>query len=214
MVGKRGPNAAGLRVRENLIQSALKLFAKRGYAGVSTREIAALAEVNQAAIYYHFGTKEQLYIEAVIYCFNVVARSRIKALEKIEFGKNAKVEDVLGAFILPHLDYARTADGQNYLRIFATFATTPSEILDKLYKDHFGPHRTEFIEALKRAEPSYDRARINRAFSIVADLLVASLFDHGIESTRGNTDQALSNEQLAEMLINYNAAGLRTLMVK
>jgi TetR/AcrR family transcriptional regulator, regulator of cefoperazone and chloramphenicol sensitivity len=47
--------------REKIIKSASRAFARGGYEGASIRAIVAAAEVNQAAINYHFGSKEGLY---------------------------------------------------------------------------------------------------------------------------------------------------------
>lgn len=49
--------------RERLLVEAEKLFATKGYAAVSVREITTAAETNTAAINYHFGGKKNLYIE-------------------------------------------------------------------------------------------------------------------------------------------------------
>ena len=43
--------------RERIIQSAIRLFAKRGYSGVGVREIAAEAHVNIAMISYYYQGK-------------------------------------------------------------------------------------------------------------------------------------------------------------
>jgi TetR/AcrR family transcriptional regulator len=48
-------------VRDALLSAARKLFARRGFHEVSTREIARAAEVNPAMIHYYFGDKEGLY---------------------------------------------------------------------------------------------------------------------------------------------------------
>lgn len=47
--------------RQKLIDSATPLFAWKGYAGVSIRELAKAADVNSAMISYYFGGKEGLY---------------------------------------------------------------------------------------------------------------------------------------------------------
>lgn len=47
--------------RERIIRAATKLFAKRGFAATTTRDIARLAKVNDALIYYYFGRKQDLY---------------------------------------------------------------------------------------------------------------------------------------------------------
>ena len=51
--------------RKALILAAQKLFTEKGYAVVSTRELAEEANVNLGAIQYHFGSKANLFVEAV-----------------------------------------------------------------------------------------------------------------------------------------------------
>ncbi len=53
----------GFDTRKKLIIAAGKLFAEKGYEGVSTRMIAEEAQVNLGGIHYHFGSKEKLYVE-------------------------------------------------------------------------------------------------------------------------------------------------------
>lgn len=51
----------GVEARNRLLRAALPLFAAKGFAKTSTREIAAAAGVNLAAISYYFGDKAGLY---------------------------------------------------------------------------------------------------------------------------------------------------------
>jgi AcrR family transcriptional regulator len=53
--------------QERLLQIAAKLFAQKGFSGVSMRAIANTAGITQAAIYHHFANKEELYFAAVRY---------------------------------------------------------------------------------------------------------------------------------------------------
>lgn len=53
--------ARGGEARLKLIHAAVELFADHGYDGASTRDIAAAAKQNIAAINYYFGGKEGLY---------------------------------------------------------------------------------------------------------------------------------------------------------
>lgn len=57
---------------EQLVQIAAELFARKGYAGTSLRDIAEAAGITKAALYYWFPEKEQL--------FERVVASRLAAL--------------------------------------------------------------------------------------------------------------------------------------
>ena len=51
--------------RQRILKAAVRLFADRGYEATSIRTIAARANVNQAAINYHFKSKDGLYHEVL-----------------------------------------------------------------------------------------------------------------------------------------------------
>lgn len=55
--------------RAAILQAALQVFAEHGYAGSSTRDIAALAGAHHALIKYYFQNKETLWREAVTFLF-------------------------------------------------------------------------------------------------------------------------------------------------
>lgn len=55
------PRADGEATRQRLMEAALALFADKGFAQTSVREIARAASANVAAISYHFGDKAGLY---------------------------------------------------------------------------------------------------------------------------------------------------------
>lgn len=57
--------AAPVRARDRLLQSAIELFAASGPGSVSVRDVARHAGVNQGLIYRHFGSKEALLAEAI-----------------------------------------------------------------------------------------------------------------------------------------------------
>ncbi|MFW6334288.1 MAG: TetR/AcrR family transcriptional regulator, partial [Desulfosalsimonas sp.] len=48
--------------RQRVLDHAEKLFAEKGFTGVSIREITAMADCNLAAVNYHFGGKKKLYL--------------------------------------------------------------------------------------------------------------------------------------------------------
>lgn len=59
------PASRGDVARDRLIAVAARLFASRGYDGVSVRELAKAADVNVASVSYYFGGKRGLYLAAL-----------------------------------------------------------------------------------------------------------------------------------------------------
>ena len=52
-------------VRERLLDVATELFARKGYAASTTREIVAAARVTKPVLYYYFKNKEGIYLELI-----------------------------------------------------------------------------------------------------------------------------------------------------
>lgn len=50
--------------RDKLLDAGFDLFAELGFDGASTRDICRRAEANPAALNYHYGSKEQLWLAA------------------------------------------------------------------------------------------------------------------------------------------------------
>ncbi len=60
--GRRpGPRTAQADTRAAVLKAARTVFSRKGFEGASMREVAGLARVNNAMIYYHFRDKDELY---------------------------------------------------------------------------------------------------------------------------------------------------------
>jgi AcrR family transcriptional regulator len=62
----RRPRRSTDHVRRALLESASLVFARRGYSGATTTEIARLAATPPATVYRQFGSKEGLFTAAVV----------------------------------------------------------------------------------------------------------------------------------------------------
>jgi len=55
-------DAAQLNARERLLETAIGMFAEKGYTGTSVREIVECAGVSKPVLYYYFQSKEGLFL--------------------------------------------------------------------------------------------------------------------------------------------------------
>ena len=61
--------------RMHLLQTALTLFAQKGFHATSIRELCQTAQVNLSSIKYYFGDKAGLYREVLLWAFSQMAES-------------------------------------------------------------------------------------------------------------------------------------------
>jgi TetR/AcrR family transcriptional regulator, regulator of cefoperazone and chloramphenicol sensitivity len=66
----RKPRIDGQEKRRQLLAAASEVFAVRGFRNATLAEICRKARANNAAVNYHFGSKETLYVECWRYAFD------------------------------------------------------------------------------------------------------------------------------------------------
>lgn len=67
-------------VPSRIVRAAVALFARQGYHGTSTRDIARLADVSEVTLYRYFERKEDVFWSALASCFDAV-KPRLGMLE-------------------------------------------------------------------------------------------------------------------------------------
>jgi AcrR family transcriptional regulator len=92
----RRPSAV---IRGLLLDSARQLFAAKGYAGASTREIAEQAGVREALIFRHFGNKAGLFRAAVVDPFRGIIEGFVDDWEATHESNTMTTHELTGAWI-------------------------------------------------------------------------------------------------------------------
>lgn len=77
--------------RQELVQAAVAVFARQGYVESSVEQIAEGAGVVPTAIYYHFGTKEELFHQALKYAMDQFS----EAVDEVRDSAESAGPDVL-----------------------------------------------------------------------------------------------------------------------
>lgn len=151
-------------VRAKLIAVGTRLFAERGFAGASTRQICQAAGANSAAIHYHFGDKEGLYREVLQEPIRAFAR-QFAGFDDPALPLEVAMRRLLGALIAPSW-----AGETELMRLHLREMLEPSPVFAETMRDHIRPHHEALVALLARhiGVSAPDQAVHQLAFGLVA----------------------------------------------
>jgi AcrR family transcriptional regulator len=145
--------------RSAILTAAERLYADRGFADVTLRDIVAAADVNLAAVNYHFGSKDELIAELFVTRSLATNRERLNELKAAEEagGGRAEIDVVLRALVGPTLRGCLGPDKQRSdAARFMIRASIESVPPIRKIKNREVDHLRKFAAAMKRALPGRD----------------------------------------------------------
>jgi AcrR family transcriptional regulator len=147
--------------RERILKTAERLFAERGFNGVSVRELAGAANVNIASIGYHFRSKEGLLAQVYRRHCEPMIEERLRGLKVAScLAGSARVKAIIEAFVRLALQQVNAEEGVTFIRLRAVLSGENSELLEKLVADSFDQSSTAFIDALCDCLPHLSRTDV------------------------------------------------------
>lgn len=79
--------------KAQILETATKLFVENGYHETKTKDIAQACGITEPVIYKHFGSKDELFLEAI---FNIAGET----FQEISFDRETDTEIILLSFIM------------------------------------------------------------------------------------------------------------------
>src|ERR1700719_4336373 len=151
------------QTRASILEAAERLYAERGFADVTLRDIVAAANVNLAAVNYHFGSKDELIAELSVTRSLATNRERLNELRLAEEagGGRAGIDDILRALVGPTLrgclgpDRERSAAARFMIR--ASIESVPPI---RRIKNREIDHLRKFAAAMRRSLPGRDQVEL------------------------------------------------------
>jgi AcrR family transcriptional regulator len=202
-----------LKTRLNLLEAASEIFGKKGFWNATNEDICNKANANLAAINYHFGSKENLYIESWKYSFE-------KSMEKHppEGGAlpNDPAEKRMKGRILSFLQ--RIADPETHdIDIILKEMANPTGLLTEVIASTIELVDRDFISTLKElmGEGSSEEligfchmSLLSMCFGPMLHLRSVNEDDRTPRS--GIMPLDLGVENLADHIIKFTLAGIRS----
>ena len=142
--------------RSAILAAAERLYADRGFGDVTLRDIVAAANVNLAAVNYHFGSKDELIAELFVTRSIATNRERLRELKAAEEhgGGRAPIEVILHALVGPTLRGCLGPENQRSTAArFMIRASIESVPPIRRIKNREIDHLRKFAAAMRRALP-------------------------------------------------------------
>ena len=202
-------------VRESILANAERMFADRGYAGTTLREIADGSRVTQALINYYFGSKFALFEEVYLRRAVEVARERLVNLQTLEemeaaTGEAPAVEDIVRAFLEPTLALRATPEGRNFLRLQSRLHTEPPQLSYKLRTEAYDRSTRGYVQLLRKVRPKLSALDAYwRITMMIGTYLYAFSDTHRMEELAGSDYDATNSAEVLEQVTRFLTGGLQ-----
>ena len=197
-----------LETRSRLLNAAARLFAERGLARVTVRDICTKAKANVAAVNYHFGGKDGLY-QAVMRMAMETMQATTEAARVA--GQNQQPEERLRAYVLVFADRLLGSHHDTWIhQLMMREMADPTPALAMVAEQVLKP-RMEYlcrtIGELMGCAPN-DRRVVRCALSITAQFS-SVLWSQGVTKLMNAPDAAGKIDQIADHIATFSLGGIK-----
>ena len=202
---------AHFSTKDRILGAAEELFAQFGFSGTSLRQVTSRADVNIAAVNYHFGSKENLVNEVFRRRMDDMSAHRLSALKAALDKRPGELEPILAAFVEPALAIAQDRHGgAAFVRVVARAYAEKNDSLRKFLSDHYGHLLREFAKAIAACVPGLSKEELYWRLDFLAGALTYAMADFGLIKRPSGTAEKAHRERAARELIRFAAAGFKS----
>ncbi|MDX1556140.1 MAG: TetR family transcriptional regulator [Xanthomonadales bacterium] len=198
--------------KERIIEAAERLFAESGFNGTSLRQLTQAAQVNLAAVNYHFGSKENLIQDVFKRRLDLLNRHRRQDLDRLDERHDGQppLDGVLRAFIAPALSMSADAanGGSPFVRVLARAYVEYREELRAFLSEHYGDLNRRFFQAIARHLTHLSDEQVFLRIDFMIGALTYAMADFGVAKRPPGTGVQAFWDEATEELVRFARAGL------
>lgn len=202
-----------MSTKNKILDAAESLFAENGFNGTSLREITSKAEVNLAAVNYHFGSKKELIKAVMSRYMNALSPLLIVALGDIcQQDSKPTLTEVLTAFIEPLLALNELKENgtSHFLQLLGRGYTDSQGFLRWFLTTQYPEVISLFVNAVQKAYPELSPEEMfwRLHFTMGTVVFTMSSSDALIDIAKNDFDQDYSIAEVIQKVIPYVASGV------
>jgi AcrR family transcriptional regulator len=172
----RPPGRHADETRERILNVAEELFARNGYNGTSLRDVAGAAQLQTAAIGYHYPSKEALFDTVVRRRAAVMTEWRQRVLQQMRARQGVlpiALDPLVRAYVQPFYESASHGDPgwRNYAALMGRLSN--SALGNEVIARHYDPTALQYLAEFKRALPGVADAAVIDGFTFMVASMLA-----------------------------------------
>ena len=189
--------------RDRILESSRKLFAEKGFDLTSVRDITTDAGCNVASVNYHFGGKDNLYLETFRSMLAFLRDQRLSVLDELmKRTPPPTLEEFLRSFaegfIDPLTDESR---GRLFMALVSREMFDARLPQDVFLNEFIHPILERAMAALAEFGPSLEPAAASMCFMSMVGQLLHALRTHHLFTTQGASE--LMPERLSDYVAHF-----------
>jgi AcrR family transcriptional regulator len=212
-VAGNADSVSGTDARARLIEAASALFVRKGFSGVSIREIADGAGANSALISYYFGDKQGLFMEVFKAAAEPINAQRMVRFDRLAAAGKVTVEDLVEAWIAPMFEGIPASQEIPVAALSLSLNTEYGKLSEQMIVQMYDTMNERFLGLLEGCLPGVSRATLVwRLYFLVGAVLTASRQRAAsMKSLSKGVLDGRNRKELVRQLVAFTAAGFRAL---
>jgi len=202
-----------LGTKARLLQAGRKIFAEHGLENATIRDICSQAGANVAAVNYHFGGKEKLYV-AVLQDY--IEKENERHPRNAGVTKQSPPEErlrvYLRSFLLQTLGDG-TPENERLGKLLTQEFIEPSQYFGEIFEKHCRPTHNMLLDIVRQMLPEENETVVSRCASSIIGQCV--LFDVAKEAiSRMNPELVLkaeNMENIVDFILKFSLGGIKSL---
>jgi len=202
-----------MSTKDKILDAAEIFFADKGFNGTSLREITSQAEVNLAAVNYHFGSKKELIKAVMSRYMNELSPKLESSLQALSHSnEDVNLEEVFTAFVAPLLSLNEFKENgtSTFLQLLGRGYTDSQGFLRWFLTTQYPNVITSFVDAVKKAYPELSAEEMfwRLHFTMGTVVFTMSSSDALIDIAASDFDKKIDISGVIQQVIPYVAAGV------
>jgi len=199
--------------RDRILNAAERLFAQRGYYGVTIRQITREAGVDVALASYYFGPKTDLFRAVLERRADELHGAILQSLEDAAMragDRPASVESLIRAFAQPSIDrLVRGGDGwRDYIHLMAGLYSSQQIEFLTVMNEMYMPALRRFMDLVRHSVPTASERSVTLSFYMLLTAVIGIYSETaGLDDLSGGSIRSTEFDAILDHLAPFFAAG-------